>query len=303
VEIMPKATTEVFPYRVAYLCLLAAGCFFFFFFFFFFSHNQSCTLTGYSLSTIPMSTIIGAPSMPAKGIPSGHVRERSVDLMPRGLRLVDNLTTPTSTRSGVDSPFGTEPVTAFPFILRPRDRLAEDDTQTSAPTGSSTTGRSASGEHSGSPTKKLKLSYALSSGSPTKLKASPDAGHESRTIGPNPRKRPQAFRKWLMHRGGFHTNDVKEVFRIYDWQQPRAGQDPQVLDRIEELLKLRGARWPTPEIRAALLSSKVFAVLDAVMERLGWVCGWGFRDETTGKSKIAYAPANPKHPRTRGLPN
>jgi hypothetical protein len=106
-----------------------------------------------------------------------------------------------------------------------------------------------------------------------------------------------------MRRGGFNQSDVKEVFRIYNWQKTDLEQDPQVLDRLEELLRVKGVRWPGPKTRASLLRQKIFAILDAVMKRLGWVQGYGSRDAQTGKMTMTYAPADPKRPKTSGLPD
>jgi hypothetical protein len=83
----------------------------------------------------------------------------------------------------------------------------------------------------------------------------------------------------LKRRGGFNLGEVKEIFRIFNWQS-LPYQEPQVWDRIEELLKLRGTRWPSPEIRKSLIEDKVFIILDLVMATFGWIAGHASRDET-----------------------
>lgn len=176
-----------------------------------------------------------------------------------------------------------------PFIETwPRDRLADDNTQ--IPTlKSSDRVRPASSEHPpASPTKNSK--------------ASSGGNDEPKSIGPDPETDPAKFQLWVLHRGGFNALEVKEVFRIFDFQKPRQDQDPLVLDRIEELLNLRGTRWPNPETRIRLLGSKVLTVLDKVMGRLEWIQRTSIWNEEAGKALITYAPADPKRPNTKRLP-
>jgi hypothetical protein len=97
-----------------------------------------------------------------------------------------------------------------------------------------------------------------------------------------------------MRKGGFNTNDVKEVFRIYDWQKPRREQDPEVLDRIEVLLRLKDAPWNGPNTRSMLLGDKVHAILTRVMRRHGWITGAGYCEEDTWKMRQYFAPVNRK---------
>jgi hypothetical protein len=103
-----------------------------------------------------------------------------------------------------------------------------------------------------------------------------------------------------MRKGGFSTNDVKEVFRLYNWQKTEYEQDPEVLNRIEELLRLQDAPWNGPKTRAGILTDKVYAILVEEMRRHGWAEGSSYREEDTGKIRMYFSPANPKKKKNVG---
>jgi hypothetical protein len=106
-----------------------------------------------------------------------------------------------------------------------------------------------------------------------------------------------------MCKGGFSTNDVKKVFRLYDWQKKAHEQDPAILDKIEVLLGLKDAPWNGPNTRAVILNEKVYMVLSEVMmKRLGWIAGSPYREEDTGKMRMYFRPADPKKKKVASLP-
>jgi hypothetical protein len=102
----------------------------------------------------------------------------------------------------------------------------------------------------------------------------------------------------VQRRRGFGKDAVKEVFRIWDWQTFDE-HDPQILDRVEELLNLKGTRWLNPTTRMNELDDKVYDLLSAVMLKIGWTFPWRYIDHKIGKIIYSYAPIDPKHPKLR----
>jgi hypothetical protein len=119
---------------------------------------------------------------------------------------------------------------------------------------------------------------------------------------PDPKTDYYHFRKWVMRKSGFSINDVKEVFRLYDWQKMELEQEPGVLDKIEELLRLKNAPWTSPDDRAFSLGNKTHALLNDIMRRHGWKRLMCYREEDTGKSRQCFRAVNSEMPNFEVLP-
>lgn len=107
----------------------------------------------------------------------------------------------------------------------------------------------------------------------------------------------------MWRRRAYGPDEVRQTSRIYGWQKGRCGQDPDILDQTEDLLRLKGTRWPSSTVRAELVGDKVLDLLDEVMQVLGWAYRWERKNHETGEIKIWCGPIDPERPSTASLPD